>query len=486
MSLPLPGTVLAEKYRLEALLGEGGMGAVFRARHVLMDTPVALKWLRPDVIDSPDARERLLREARAVARIRHPNVVHVYDVDIHDGAPFIVMELLEGESFADLIARESLPVQRVIELLMGAMRGLSAAHENGIVHRDIKPENIFIARDRRNPDGIPKLLDFGVSKSIDSDFDGRITPNGHSVGTPIFMSIEQLNGSGEIDTRSDVYAFGVVLYRALTGNLPFDGDTFASIVIDIATKRPPSPKQLRPDIPSSLDHIVMKAMARDRDDRFPSIDALIAALRDAEETFGHTPPSVYAAVLTPKPPAMGPLHTEADSSSEFYPSSSLRRFGRSYAVLAAVCLGVAVLGWAMFSEDDAPTQAVREPAVPALPALPEKPAASSQKAPSPSASPTPDHAPAAPTLTGQPPAASARIKPRPSPSARAGEGPSGAKAAVNKTAARAAAESNTAPAKSTPAAAAKDAEAARPAAAPAKPTAPARRGRSGGLSRDDF
>jgi eukaryotic-like serine/threonine-protein kinase len=482
MSLPLPGTVLADKYRLEALLGEGGMGAVFRARHVLMDTPVAVKWLRPDVIHSADARERLLREARAVARIRHPHVVHVYDVDTHDGAPFIVMELLEGESFAELIARESLPIARVIEILIGAMKGCAAAHEHGVVHRDIKPENIFIARDRRHPDGAPKLIDFGVAKTLGNDFDGRITPTGHSVGTPIFMSVEQLMSTEAIDPRTDVYAFGVVLYRALTGRLPFDGDTFASIVIDIATKEAVAPKQLRPDLPASLDHVVRKAMARDRDQRYATIDELIAALRAAEHTFGNTPSSVYAAVLTPKPPPMSALQSDTDVAAEALFSGGSRA-RRPHLIVAAALLSIATLGWALLSGDDeSKSTAARPPEVqqpatkpPPLPAGP-RPEPRKEELPSNASRPT-----AAPMVGNQPKAPVAKpmrkvvkgaeppapLTPSPRPVAKEARPPLQRDVPAAK----------------------QVAPVARPVAPAGQqlPSAPAKKaGRSGGLTRDDF
>jgi serine/threonine protein kinase len=305
MYLPSPGTLVADKYQLESLLGEGGMGAVYRARHVLMDKPVALKWLRPELGASPDARERLIREARSVARLHHPNVVQVFDVDSYQGSLFMVMELLEGETFADLLAKEKLTTQRVIQLLSGALAGLSAAHDNGIIHRDIKPENIFIVRDREHPDGIAKLLDFGISK-LEERVPGsqRLTQTGLSIGTPLYMSMEQLTGTSEVDQRADIYSFGVLLYHALSGTLPFDGETFAGVVVSIATTTPPPLRRLRPDLSPALDRVVSKAMARHRHDRYANVAELLAALRAIQDTAGHVaqPPAGYAAVRTPGPP----------------------------------------------------------------------------------------------------------------------------------------------------------------------------------------
>jgi serine/threonine-protein kinase len=338
MDLPSPGAVVAGKYRLEALLGVGGMGAVYRARHLLMDNTVALKWLRPDLAQNREARERLLREAQSVARIRHPNVVQVFDVDTHDGMPFMVMEHLEGETFGDLLEQNQLTTKRVIELLIGALHGLSAAHELGIVHRDVKPENIFIMKTRQHPDGIAKLLDFGVSKIDKLDpHSARLTQTGSAVGTPLYMSIEQLTQTSDVDRRADIYAFGVVLYHALSGVLPFDGETFAGVVLSIGTTQPRSLKQLRPELPSSLDRVVMKAMARRREDRYPTAPALIEALRGVVDSLSQPVPAVaYANTLTP--------NLEEDDSLDALRREGTRKkrgLGIAALLLAAVALGAA-------------------------------------------------------------------------------------------------------------------------------------------------
>ena len=206
------------------------MSTVFRAHHELMDKAVALKWLRPDLAVRPEAKDRFMREARASARIKHPNVVDVHDVGVHEGALFLVMELLEGESFAELISHGNISIPNAIRLLLGAMEGVAMAHEAGIVHRDIKPENIFVVRNRVYPDGIAKILDFGISKLTEEGGAGRsLTKTGHTVGTPEYMSMEQMTGDPDVDGRADVYSFGVLLYRAFTGISPFSGETFAAI-----------------------------------------------------------------------------------------------------------------------------------------------------------------------------------------------------------------------------------------------------------------
>jgi eukaryotic-like serine/threonine-protein kinase len=385
MDFPPPGTIVAGKYRLEALLGVGGMGAVYRARHMLMDSDVALKWLRADMIGSREARERLLREAQSIARIRHPNVVQVFDVDIHEGSPFMVMELLEGETFGELIAQRTLTTQRVIQLLVGALQGLAAAHERGIVHRDVKPENIFVVRTRQHPEGIAKLLDFGVSKIDKLDPNSRrLTQTGSAVGTPLYMSMEQLTQTSEVDGRADLYAFGVVLYHALSGNLPFDGETFAGVVLSIATTKPRPLKHLRPELPAALDRVVMKAMARRREDRYPNAEALIAALRGVEDSLGQAvPPVAYANTLTPRMPGEDPSGIGDEDSFDAVlreGERKRRRLGVSAVLLAALAFGA--LWWSRQATTPAavsagePAAAAAPPA--ALPDIPAPPAASEQ------------------------------------------------------------------------------------------------------------
>jgi serine/threonine-protein kinase len=279
--LPQPGDVVAGKYRVERALGAGGMGAVYRATHTISGKAVALKWLRPKLAAEPRAMLRFIREAQASARIRHPNVVDIYGVEEQDGKAFLVFELLEGETLRDVLRRGVLDAGECLALLLPAMRGVAAAHAQGVVHRDIKPENLFITRDPDDPArAIPKVLDFGISKvAADSALvDGTLTATGATLGTPHYMSLEQLQGA-EIDERSDVYAFGVVLYECLTGRRPFESETFAAIVVKAATETPADPRLLRPELPPALRDVVLKAMARACDERYQTLQALIAALR---------------------------------------------------------------------------------------------------------------------------------------------------------------------------------------------------------------
>jgi serine/threonine protein kinase len=293
VSLPALGSLVAEKYRVEALLGEGGMGAVFRARHELMDKAVALKWLHPRLWNHQEAKERFLSEARMVARIRHPNVVEVFDICVRDDALFMVMELLEGESFDRLLARGTEPIPRALAILLDAMAGVAAAHARSIVHRDIKPENIFLARVEGAPAPVAKILDFGISKLLqDGDGGTATTKTGTTMGTPAYMSPEHMRGARDLDARADVYSFGVLLYRLLTGELPYGEDTFANVAVKQATTRPPSPKELRPALPGYLSDLVMKAMAYEREQRHPSLKLMMEALRPV------TTDSSYVSMLT--------------------------------------------------------------------------------------------------------------------------------------------------------------------------------------------
>jgi serine/threonine-protein kinase len=318
--------VLASRYRVVRQIGQGGMGVVLEAEHTVSGKRVAIKWLHPKIANEPDAGQRFLREARAAARVRHPNVVDVYDVLQHDGAVFLVMELLEGESLQQVLERGQLPIPELIALLIEAMRGVSAAHQHGVVHRDIKPENIFLTRmpDRATP--CPKLLDFGISKLTEHADGGdnlKLTQTGEALGTPMYMSYEQLQGARDIDGRADVYAFAVILYEALTGQPPYVADTFSQLLLMIATQEPPAPKQLRPEVPSELDAVVRRAMAKDRHKRTPSLAALIAQLQPfaSEAAFRAQMTAQNAPTPAIRPPS------EPNGRTRVRPHSGLRAAG---------------------------------------------------------------------------------------------------------------------------------------------------------------
>jgi eukaryotic-like serine/threonine-protein kinase len=252
------------------------MGTVLEAEHVQTYKRVAVKWLKTT---DRDSQLRLVREAQAAARVRHPNVVDVYDVAQEGDTVFLILECLEGEPLSRLMERGGLPVHEWVALLLPAMRGVAAAHQQGVIHRDIKPDNIFLARVPDAPRPVPKLLDFGISKLEPREHEQlTITSVGTAIGTPMYMSYEQLSGIGDVDARTDVYAFGVVLYEALTGQPPFEAETLSELSIKVATTLPVAPRQLRAEIAEPLERVLMRAMARDRTQRIASMDALIAAL----------------------------------------------------------------------------------------------------------------------------------------------------------------------------------------------------------------
>jgi len=268
------GVVLAARYRVLELLGEGGMGAVYRAENVVTGKLVALKWMHAQVARNSDASERLLREARAASRLSHPNVVDVYDVVQDAQTFFLVMELLQGETLRRYLERGGRQeLHEFIALILPALAGVIAAHECGVIHRDLKPDNIFLARIPGSKAITPKVLDFGIAK-LASNPGLALTQTGAAIGTPLYMSLEQLRGDRDIDARTDVYAFGVMLYEAITGRMPHQAATLPELAIKVATLDPEPVKALRPDIPTSLARLVDWALVRDRAKRLPDLRTL--------------------------------------------------------------------------------------------------------------------------------------------------------------------------------------------------------------------
>ncbi|MDW8363692.1 MAG: serine/threonine-protein kinase, partial [Myxococcales bacterium] len=253
--------LLAGKYRLVRLIGEGGMGSVWEAMHEVTGKRLAIKRMSAQLLGHGEAVERFVREARAASAITHPNVVEIFDVGVHEGAPFMVMELLQGESLADVLRRGVLDAISAVEVLTPVMLALAMAHERGIVHRDMKPDNIYLAR--RGNRVVPKLLDFGISKSLGQSQDHRLTRTGSVLGTPYYMAPEQAAGRRDIDHRVDVYALGAILYEALTGRVPFDADNYNALLIAILTKDVTPVSAFRPDLPPAISDVVARAMSRD-------------------------------------------------------------------------------------------------------------------------------------------------------------------------------------------------------------------------------
>jgi eukaryotic-like serine/threonine-protein kinase len=232
-----PGFVIASKYELTRVLGEGGMGSVWLARNLALDADVAVKLIRP-VIALDESSQRLLGEARAAARLGHPAIVRVFDFGTTElGDPFIVMELLPGETLADVLDRQGrLPASQAVQLLLPIASALAAAHAKGIVHRDVKPENVVLVRADGGDVVMPKLVDFGVA--IQTGSGRRVTTAGAIVGSPDYMSPEQARGSPEIDERSDVFSFAVLLYECVAGERPFSGESARMVLTSIVEDEP--------------------------------------------------------------------------------------------------------------------------------------------------------------------------------------------------------------------------------------------------------
>ncbi len=279
---PLVGQVLDGKYRLDARLGVGGMGAVYRATQLNLRRAVALKIMRGDFAADPTALHRFEREALTVASLKHPHIVTIHDFGVAPGTGvFLVMELLAGQSLRALLdARGPLAAPLAIEIVEPICSALDMAHAAGIVHRDLKPDNIFLETGAARP--VVKVLDFGIAKLVNRPVEAQtpLTVAGGILGTPLYMSPEQCQGEG-VDARSDVYSLGCVLYEMLTGRPPFVGGGMADMLRQHIVKAPEPPSRLKPDLPAVLELAVLRALAKQREDRFQTAGALAEALRRA-------------------------------------------------------------------------------------------------------------------------------------------------------------------------------------------------------------
>lgn len=432
---PLLGKILGGRYRVESVLGEGGMGTVYRVAHVALDRHFALKILRRDVAQDPELCARFLREAKAAAAIGHPNIVAVSDFGELEPAelgvsgstrvPYFVMELLRGESLARLLARERrLSAARIGSIMMDAASALAAAHEAGVVHRDLKPDNVFLSRlgDRE----IVKLLDFGVAKIAGV---GRLTRAGMVFGTPHYMSPEQAAGS-PLDERADIYALGVIMYECFSGRVPFEADTYMGVLTKHMFAEPEPIDRVVPD-PGCLGacgSIVMRCLAKRPDDRFSSMKEVAAALREAlADPDGATTevgrPSRTSESLRLREPTPPPVFGPSTSETPPPPVASL---GGRLALLSVgtfvLVLGAGLLAWKVTGAgvratpespapttfagappaslapdvpEPAPTPTVRESALPTASGVPSSAPAARPATPSSAVQPTPSHAPKA-------------------------------------------------------------------------------------------
>lgn len=294
---PMIGAVLANSYHIVRLIGEGGMGRVYEAKHTrLSNRKLAVKLLHDEMARQSEILTRFEREAESASTIAHPNVVEVLDVDrLEDGRPYIVCEYLEGEEFGSLLDRVgTLPVETAVRIVRQICRALMAAHDRGIVHRDMKPENVFLVGDPRAPR--VKVIDFGISKQNDGS--AKLTRTGMVMGTPAYMAPEQARGE-HVDFRADIYAVGGILYRSVTGQKPYDGEDGAQVLTLVLTEEPRRPRTVAPTVPEALELVIQRAMARHPDDRHASMAELEAELAELDPGAG----SVDGSLPSIAPPA---------------------------------------------------------------------------------------------------------------------------------------------------------------------------------------
>lgn len=270
------GEVIAGKYRLTERLARGGMGAVWRAQHVTLGVPVAVKFMAPRYADDSHLRTRFEREAKAAAQLRSPNVVQIIDYGVEDATPYLVMELLHGEDLGERLAREyRLSVIDILPIVTQIGKALRRAHDEGIVHRDLKPANIFLVP--QDGELLVKVLDFGIAKWLRPEPGGDVTKTGHVMGSPHYMSPEQVRGARDVDQRTDLWALGVIIYRALTGHLPFEGVQPVDIGVKIWTESPILPTVHVPELDPQIDVFMAKALSVDVEKRFQNVKEMMDA-----------------------------------------------------------------------------------------------------------------------------------------------------------------------------------------------------------------
>jgi tRNA A-37 threonylcarbamoyl transferase component Bud32 len=375
-----------DRYIVESEIGRGGFGAVYRARHAVLDRKVALKVLHPQRQGSGTVLQRFLREAKAVAQLGSPHIVQVLDADMtSDGRAFIAMELLEGEDLAARLARTGrMPTHRAVRLGREILAGLAVAHAHEIVHRDLKPGNVFLAK---NADGseTAKILDFGISKVRTEDPGDELTRTGTMLGTPQYMAPEQFKASRSVDGRADLYSLGTLLYEALTGRLPFEATTLEQLIA-VKLSDPPRPlAHVAPDVAPAIADVVMRALTEDPAARYQSAAEMDAALARVESAT-----SMPGVVLgTPTSVRPGPI--EAPKRSRAIPV--VVSIAGVLLVLAFGMLALTIAGvWLAGREIEAFLHPAAAPA-PAPVAQPFRPASPLPLAPAPSPIPEPIAAP---------------------------------------------------------------------------------------------
>jgi serine/threonine protein kinase len=399
-----PGEVLLGKYRVDRVLGAGGIGIIVAAHHLQLDERVAIKFLLPEALQSPEVVSRFAQEARAAVKIKSEHVVRVIDVGtLPSGSPYMVMEYLEGADLSAILSRRGpLPVDEVVGLVLQACEALAEAHALGIVHRDLKPANLFSIA-RADGSASVKVLDFGISKVTSPGADMGMTKTSAIIGSPLYMSPEQMRSAKSVDARTDIWSLGAILYELLSGRPPFSGDSLPELCVNIMNGVPAPLTALRPDLPSTLDAVIRRCLEKDRQNRYANIAELAMALaefapRQAKSSVARVAKVIRAAGISPSnfqvpegsmpPPASKEATTHASwgSTSPGGPSSRAPLFvalgiGALAIGSAGVWIGARSQGATSPPAVVAPAPlSVNSPAGPPLAALPLLPPAISAAA----------------------------------------------------------------------------------------------------------
>ena len=376
------GDVLAGKYRIDRVLGVGGMGAVVAAQHIQLDTKVAIKFLLPATVANKEATARFTREAQSAVKITSEHVARVFDVGTLDnGAPYMVMEYLDGGDLSAWLERHGpLPVDLAIEFVLQACVALAEAHSMGIVHRDLKPANLFCLR-RADGQNLIKVLDFGISKSTEPGSNVSVTSTATVMGSPLYMSPEQIKSSKNVDARSDIWALGVILYELLTRRLAFDGETFAEIAIKAATQPPPPIKMFRADVPPPVEAAIFKCLRAQRTERHRNVGELAEALVPfgtprARALLDRIHGIIQGAGLSVSAPTQRPpadlVRVSSPTVSPFGRTTDGAKPRKSAAIGVALVAGVVVLGGGLIVLSKSAPSSVTATAAPA-PQPPQQP-----------------------------------------------------------------------------------------------------------------
>lgn len=443
------GQLFAGKYRVERVLGRGGMGVVIAARHLMLDELVAIKFLLPEALQNPEAVARFEREARAAVKIRSEHVARVTDVArLENGTPYMVMELLRGRDLAAVLREQGpLSLTDAADYLLQAGEAIAEAHSLGIVHRDLKPPNLFLTQ-RADGSSCVKVLDFGISKLTagSASPDQVMTSTQAVMGSPLYMSPEQLMSARNVDLRTDIWALGVICFELLTAKLPFEGETLPRLCMSINLAAPKSVRSYRPDLPSEVDEMLLGCLAKDPAQRFPNVAAFAAELvkfapRHAQLSAERIERLARAAAFPSSAPEAQPTSTEGlalaqlpnltfaeFSQTSRRPASNRLRWAAGLLGMALLVGAAAALAWSRSTttpklesatQTSSPSPAPLAP--PVAPSAVEAVTAADVPAPvsaSPSPTPavTPETSPVA-TPSTPPPSASVAVRARSAPSA---------------------------------------------------------------------